>query len=317
MLSVTRARGLLFLAILVIAMVVGTARALAAERVTVTPSTGLHDGETVQVEATGYAPGKQLVVTECSAVPDASASDCAVVSAHFATPSSAGTIDVAITVDAGPFGLNHIRCDIAPGCIISVTDIAFTPTELATAPIQFVSGASSSPSVSGTPSAAGFDASALLLVVPLVIGGVWTLAMFRWARPGGGTLPLVTGGVLLIGTATAQVYVLITAAGASSGLNGASEYAAWDLAIDAVGIGLVAAGAALRAQPASRWRRLAAGWLAILVIPSGLLLIIPAVSTLGGGPEIEGGGAIWYGAAACVAGAMVAALAHLASLREH
>ncbi len=307
---------MLFLGLVLMALVVaGTDHALAAESVTVTPSTGLHDGQTVQVQAAGYTPGKQLVVTECSAVENASASDCAVATARFASANSEGRIDVTVTVHAGPFGLNHVRCDVEPGCIISVTDIAFTPTELATAPIQFIAGAPSSPSEPGATPSAGLDPSVLLLFMPLLIGGLWTAAMFRWVQRAG-TLPLVAAGLLLIGTATAQVYVLVTASGATSGINAASQYAAWDLAIDAVGIALVAAGAALRLQPASRWRRLAVGWLAVLVVPSGLLLIIPAVSTLAGGPEGEGGGAIWYGAAACVGGAMVAALAHLGSLRE-
>ncbi len=317
MLPATRVRKASTLGILLTALiVVGAGHALAAESVTVTPSTGLHDGQTVHVQAAGYTPGKQLVVTECSAVANASASDCAVDNARFATADSEGAIDVAIAVHAGPFGLNHVRCSVTPGCIISVTDVAFTPTELATAPIQFVAGAHSSPSEPAAASSNGFDASALLLLIPLVISGVWTLAMFRWVRRSA-TLPLVAGGVLLIGTATAQVYVLVTAAGAASGVNAASQYAAFDLSMDAVGIALVVAGAALLFQPASRRRRLAAGWLAVLVVPAGLLLIIPAVSTLGGGPESEGGGAIWYGAAVCVAGAMVAALAHLGSLRTH
>ncbi len=197
-----------------------------------------------------------------------------------------------------------------------MTDVAFTPTELGTAPIQFVAGARSIPSKPGATSSSEFDAAALLVVVPLLISGLWTAAMFRWARrERGATLPLVAGGVLLIGTATAQMYVLVTAAGAASGVNAASQYAALDISIDAVGIALVAAGAALLRRPASHWRRLASGWLALLVLPTGLLLIIPAMATLGGGPESEGGGAIWYGAAACVAAAMVAALAHLGSLR--
>ena len=317
MLSAARAREVLCLGILATALaaVIGADHALAAETVMVTPSTGLHDGQTVRVEAEGYTPGKQLVVTECSAVPNASASDCAVADAQFASANSAGRIDATVTVHAGPFGLDHIRCDVPPGCIISVTDIAFTPTELGTAPIHFVAGARSTPSEPGVASSTGFDPSVLLAVVPLLIGGLWTAAMLRWVRQPA-ILPLVSGGVLLAGTATAQMYVLVTAAGAASGLNAASQYAALDLAIDAVGIAVVVAAVNLRQRPASRRRRRAVGWLAAVVVPAGLLLIIPAVSTLGGGPQSEGGGAIWYGAAACVAGAIVAAVAHLSSLRR-
>jgi Neocarzinostatin family len=315
MLSAARAREVLCLGILVPALAVaGANHALAAESVTVTPSTGLHDGQAVRVQATGYTPGKQLVVTECSGVTNASASDCAVADAQFASADSEGRIDVTVTVHAGPFGLDHIRCDVSPGCIISVTDIAFTPTELGTAPIQFVAGARSSPSESGVAPSTGFDPSVLLVVVPLLISGLWTAAMLRWVRPPA-TLPLVSGGVLLAGTATAQVYVLVTAAGAVSGLNAASQYAALDLAIDAVGIAVAVAAVALRRRPASGPRRRAVVCLAALVVPASLLLIIPAVSTLGDGPQSEGGGAIWYGAAACAAGAIVAALAHLSSLR--
>jgi len=315
MLSAARAREVLCLGILVSALALaGSDHALAAETVTVTPSTGLHDGQKVRVEASGYTPGKQLVVTECSAVANASASDCAVADAEFASADSDGRIDVTLTVHAGPFGLDHIRCDVSPGCIISVTDIAFTPTELGTAPIQFVAGARSSPSESGVAPADGFDPSVFLVAVPLLIGGLWTAAIHRWARPPA-TLPLVSGGTLLAGTAAAQVYVLVTAAGAASGLNAASQYAALDLAIDAVGIAVVVAAVTLSRRPASPARRRAVGWLAALVVPAGVLLIIPAVSTLGGGPQSEGGGAIWYGAAGCAAGAIVAALAHLNSLR--
>ena len=187
MLSATRARGVLALGILLTALsVAGADNVLAAESVTVTPSTGLHDGQTVRVQAIGYTPGKPLVVTECSAVANASASDCAVATARFATAGSEGSIDVTVTVHAGPFGLDHVRCSVAPGCIISVTDVAFTPTELATAPIEFVAGAHSSPIESGATPPGRFNLSTLLLLVPLLIAGAWTAARgncLGWMSP--------------------------------------------------------------------------------------------------------------------------------------
>jgi len=316
MLSARRVRALLIFGALLIALVVaGADRALAAESVTVTPSTGLHDDQTVRVEAVGYTPGEQLVVTECSAVAGASASDCAVSSARFAKADADGKVDVIISVYSGPFGLNHVRCDALPGCIISVSDISFSPTELATARIQFIAGASSGTLAPAAVSSGGFDPSTLLLLVPVLSGAAWAAAIFRWVRTPA-TLPLVAGGTLVIGSAATQAYVLLTAAGAASGINAAAQYAGWDLSTDAVGIALLATGVALRLDPTSRWRRLAVDVLSVLVLPSGLLLILPAVFTLGGGPQSEGGGTIWYGAAVCVAGAVVAALAQLIAFRK-
>ena len=308
----SRASGALLIALpLTVLLLLGAGAAAAgAQSVTVTPADGLHDGQTVRVQAAGYAPGTSLTVVECSAVPAASSADCDIADAHFVSASAEGTVDVSVPVIIGPFGLNHVECDAPPGCIVSVSDISFAPTQLATTPIRFVAGARA-PVV---PAPKRFDTALLLFLVPTLLGAVSTAVILRWAGLKNG-LPLAAGGLLVIGTATAQAYAFILASTAASGVNAASQYAVWDVATDAVGIALIAAGVARRRDAASRGRRLAVGLMAALAVPTGLLLTVPAVSTLGHGTPTEGGGTIWYGAAACVTVASGAALAALVALR--
>lgn len=285
--------------------------AAGTQSVTVTPADGLHDGQIVRVQAAGYTPGSSLAVVECSAVAAATSADCDIADAHFVSASAEGTIDVSIPVIVGPFGLHRLECDAPPGCIISVADVSFAPTQLATTPIRFAAGVHPP----AAPAPKRFDTSVLLFLLPTVLGAVSTAAIIRWVGWRNG-LPVAAGGLLVIGAATAQVYALVLASTAASGVNAASQYAAWDVATDGVGIALVAAGVALLRDTASRPRRLAVGLLALLAVPAGLVLIIPALSSLGSGPQHEGGGTIWYGAAACVTAAIGASVATLAALRR-
>ena len=108
---------------------------------TATPSTGLADGATVSVTATGFAAGADIAVDECAAVNDttiACAADMVPVSAD-----ASGNVAAKITVNSNFQGYNPdgtpsaaIDCKTIPGgCFIGVSDSA--QTAMAKADISF------------------------------------------------------------------------------------------------------------------------------------------------------------------------------------
>jgi hypothetical protein len=92
--------------------------------VVVCPSTGLHDGQTVHVYASGFqnakptALTKALVVTECADKGnDTQQADCG--SLHFVNPDAQGRVDLPITV-VQVVGSNKDVCGAKYKCLISV-----------------------------------------------------------------------------------------------------------------------------------------------------------------------------------------------------
>jgi hypothetical protein len=107
--------------------------------VTITPSTGLKDGQSVHVVGKGYTAGKTYSIVECADKGAATgAGDCNLRGIKVATADSTGTVTSAFPVAKGPFGANNIVCGASQGCILSVaTAGAANPDEVATGTISF------------------------------------------------------------------------------------------------------------------------------------------------------------------------------------
>ena len=110
-----------------------------AQTVTITPSTGLTDGQTVTVVGKGYTPGAQNIgANECADKGDQTgAGDCDLGGTKTAVPDSSGTVTFQFVVKKGPFGANAIICTGATKCLISVSELVAAPTQVATGEITF------------------------------------------------------------------------------------------------------------------------------------------------------------------------------------
>jgi Neocarzinostatin family len=110
-----------------------------AQTVTITPSTGLTDGQTVTVVGKGYTPGAQNIgANECADKGDQTgAGDCDLGGTKTAIPDSAGTVTFQFVVKKGPFGANGIVCEGAIKCLVSVSELTASPTQVATGEITF------------------------------------------------------------------------------------------------------------------------------------------------------------------------------------
>ncbi|MBV8951844.1 MAG: hypothetical protein JOZ99_13285, partial [Actinobacteria bacterium] len=106
------------------------------QRVTLTPASGITDGQTVQVAAKGFKPNaKSLLVIECADKPDSGAGDC-----DFGHPpvdaDATGNVATTFTVSKGPVGSNKNMCTAAQRCLIVITEAA-PNGDNGTAPIVF------------------------------------------------------------------------------------------------------------------------------------------------------------------------------------
>jgi len=110
-----------------------------AQTVTITPSTGLTDGQTVTVVGKGYTPGAQNIgANECADKGDQTgAGDCDLGGTKTAIPDSSGTVTFQFVVKKGPFGANQIICTGDTKCLISVSELTASPTQVATGEITF------------------------------------------------------------------------------------------------------------------------------------------------------------------------------------
>ena len=110
-----------------------------AQTVTITPSTGLTDGQTVTVVGKGYTPGAQNIgANECADKGDQTgAGDCDLGGTKTAIPDSSGTVTFQFVVKKGPFGANQIICTGDTKCLISVSELVASPTQVATGEITF------------------------------------------------------------------------------------------------------------------------------------------------------------------------------------
>lgn len=109
-----------------------------AQKVTLSPSTGLGSPATLHVTASGFSPNEPLVVTECANKGNSTGpGDCDLQGVKSVTSNSSGDVDTTITVVKGPFGTNHITCGPGQACLVSVSQATATPTQEADAPITF------------------------------------------------------------------------------------------------------------------------------------------------------------------------------------
>lgn len=119
-----------------------SSRSTGAARPTVriVPATGLHDGQSVHVYASGFTPGEALQVVQCAAKGNATGpGDCNLSGMMAVSSDAAGRVAATLTVDRGPFGANHVVCSGSTKCLVSVTQASLQPSEEADAPITFAS----------------------------------------------------------------------------------------------------------------------------------------------------------------------------------
>jgi dienelactone hydrolase len=93
---------------------------------TVTPNTGLHNGQTVTVHWSGYTPGKVVNILECSTVEIATASSagCSFSHAAILQPDPTGSGSVALDIGTGAIG--NGTCDAAHSCYVVVNNASST-----------------------------------------------------------------------------------------------------------------------------------------------------------------------------------------------
>ena len=110
-----------------------------AQEITISPSTGLTDGETITIKGSGYPANQSQGITECANKGNqTTANDCNLGGIGVTKASATGAISATFKVALGPFGGNHIVCTSPPGCIVSVaTEGSADPTDVATAVLKF------------------------------------------------------------------------------------------------------------------------------------------------------------------------------------
>jgi Neocarzinostatin family len=121
------------------ASVPATKPAKAKPSLTVTPATGLADGQTVHIAAKGFTPNQQsLGVNECANKGDATGEgDCNVRELKPVQSDAKGEISADYVVRKGPFGGNNIVCSAQQKCLLSVSQLIQKPTEEADMDIAF------------------------------------------------------------------------------------------------------------------------------------------------------------------------------------
>jgi hypothetical protein len=108
------------------------------QSVTLTPSTGLHDGQVIHVTGTAYKPNENLVVTECVDVgPSTYVQDCDLATYKAAASDANGNVSMDFQVIVGPVGAVKAMCGQPNPCLVAVTTQSYTPTDAAHADIRF------------------------------------------------------------------------------------------------------------------------------------------------------------------------------------
>ena len=116
-----------------------TTTAAAAQSITITPATGLADGQSVHIVGKGYTSGMKYGITECADKGNnTGAGDCNLRNIGIATADSTGTVTTDFKVAKGPFGSNNIVCSATQACLVSVANAgSANPTEVASMNITF------------------------------------------------------------------------------------------------------------------------------------------------------------------------------------
>jgi hypothetical protein len=106
--------------------------------VIVKPASGLRDGQSVTVTASGFSPGLSLIVVQCADKGQQTGpGDCNLAVSTTLQTDAAGKAEATLTVAYGPFGANGVVCSATQPCLVSVTEASFTPSQEADAPISF------------------------------------------------------------------------------------------------------------------------------------------------------------------------------------
>ena len=105
---------------------------------TVTPDTGLHDGQTVTVQWSGYTPGKVVNILECSSVEISTASSSGCSFAHAAILHADPTGSGSVGLDVGTGVIGNGVCDATHTCYVVVNNASSTdPAGSKVVPIRF------------------------------------------------------------------------------------------------------------------------------------------------------------------------------------
>ncbi|MHB8452194.1 MAG: neocarzinostatin apoprotein domain-containing protein [Mycobacteriales bacterium] len=105
---------------------------------TVTPATGLHSREVVQIAASGFPPHDSLGITECADKGAATGeADCNIAALVPVTADGSGNVSGTYTVTVGPFGANHIVCSATQKCLLSVSELTLSNPLNASEDISF------------------------------------------------------------------------------------------------------------------------------------------------------------------------------------
>jgi len=102
------------------------------------PNSGLHDGESVTLTATGFGPDQSLVALQCADKGNNTGEgDCDVAHLVSLTTNAAGSGTARVTVRTHNVGSDHNICDRTHPCILSVSQATPNPTQSATVRINF------------------------------------------------------------------------------------------------------------------------------------------------------------------------------------
>jgi hypothetical protein len=117
-----------------------TSAAASPFTVTISPDTGLSDGQKVAVKGTGFTKaGETLGLTECADKgAQTGAGDCDLHNIVTTTADSSGNVSTSFVVHKGPFGSNNIVCSASQKCLVSVaTAGSASPDQVGAANITF------------------------------------------------------------------------------------------------------------------------------------------------------------------------------------
>jgi dienelactone hydrolase len=109
---------------------------------TVSPDTGLADGQTVTVSWEGFSPGVSVNVLQCSHNPPTAAADCDLKTGAILHPDPSGSGSLGIKVHTGAVGSGGGMCGAShPGCVIAVNQGgSLDPNSTVTVGISFATG---------------------------------------------------------------------------------------------------------------------------------------------------------------------------------
>ncbi|MEU0885778.1 enediyne antibiotic chromoprotein [Lentzea sp. NPDC005914] len=131
------------------ALVGSTPAFAAAPALSVTPSTGLSDGQSVTVTGSGFPAGDAVAAVQCNVPEDPAKISCNFPDNAQTTTDSDGGFSAALTVRAQFDGVNpitgapagHVDCTVAPGCGVLAGSLATPEVFAGPAPISFTPSA--------------------------------------------------------------------------------------------------------------------------------------------------------------------------------